>query len=569
MPQPNKAQVYMGGDDPAIAAKRQQYEQALERLSKSLETRQQRMFDPRLLNVAMAFLSPEKPGSFWDALAPAAAGYNKGQATLAAEEEAIARAQMEAASTGLDIERQKQADAQLAQYLGGAQTAAPLALQTPPTAGAEPSAPLSAGVLPTAQQAPGPLSAQYGVRIMPPNPNRMTGRQFIELNRWTMPPLELLMKAQEIDQKNLIVTDAFAFDEATGIMYPAPKENLLERQIPDLKQPGKFKSVKLTAQEAYQLDALRSARHPAYLDYVEQLETIPERAAKPDLTKKDTSQLLAPQGAGATQNVAGGLPSISESAAAAKAEETRVVGRETAALKTEESLPAKTEAAQRAFHAAAEIENLAKKTPTAFGRLKQSGLIPGILNLVSQGVQTPGGSISIKQLDEFVVQTTGEEGDLVVRQRAARSFAELMLAFRRQYFAGYGGGAITEGEQRLANNLASAVEDDPRAIVSIMALIKARSQYDLDENRNWIKFKRENKKANYTDFTESDEYLERQDRYNRRIGKMFGIEAAIPTEQKAQSATGRTGTTLAKPIKGRHTPEQIKAARDKLRGVGG
>lgn len=520
MPSKAPAQVYMGGDDPAIVAKRQAYEQALERLSKSLDARQQRMFDPAMLNVAAAFLGPSKTGSFWESLGSAAQGYSRGQEQLIKEEQDIARAQMEAASAGLDIERQKQSDAQLAQYLGG--RGQPATLQTAAAEG-----------LPSAA---GPLSQQQGVQIMP-TPQRMTGQKFIELNRGTMPPRELLKEAEKIDRENMKITESGAFDIATGRFYPAPKGDLVERAIYGYGPKGETQTVKVPSQIAYRLDELAAARDPAYYALVEQIKSGPPRPGMP------TGE---------------GLPAASESAARAKAEETRVVGREAAALKTEESLPAKTEAAQRAFSAAVDTERLVKKNPTAFGRLKQSGLMPGILNLVSQGVQTPGGSINIKQLDEFVVQTTGKEGDLVDRKLAARNMAELVLAFRRQYFSGYGGGAISDMEQSIVNQLASAPEDDPKTILSIMNLIKLRSQFDIDENRNWLKFKRENKKANYNDFAESEEYLERQDRYNRKIGKMFGTEPAVPSEQKTPSGS-----------KQGFTPEQINAARDRLRKLKG
>jgi len=249
MPPKEKTQVYMGGDDPGIVEKRAAYEQALERLSNSLEARKQQFFDPALLNVAKAFLTPTKTGSFFESLAPAAEGYARGQQESADLEEKIARAQMEAAAAGLDIERQKQADAQLARYLGGQPSGQPSAPPSEPTGGLPDRASGVGEYLPK----PGPLS-QMGIQVMPPRQDRMTGRQFIEMNRGTMPPRELLKQAQEIDQKNVKATDAYIFDEAAGVLYPTPGADLKKRNLRGAGPGGETIGVEVSPRQAFLLD---------------------------------------------------------------------------------------------------------------------------------------------------------------------------------------------------------------------------------------------------------------------------------------------------------------------------
>lgn len=527
MPTKPQTPVYVGGDDPALIEKRRSYEEALERLNRSLDARQKRFFDPAMLGAAQELLSPGKTGSFFEAIGRAAGAYGRGQEGLIKEEQDIARAQLESTQTGLELERQKQADASLESYLQGKKSPAEQPM----------------GGLAIAQAPAGPLAdiGQYGIKISPANPDRMTGEEFIRLNRGRMAPQDLMREAQKIEKENIKVTEAGVFNEATGMFYPSPKGELVERQIYGYGPKGEAQTVKVPQATAFMLDQYAAAKDPRYYDLVEQI-----RSGPPRKTVQFAGQPEVPAPSAA-------LPSKSEMDAAAEAGKELEVGRVKAALKSEEALPGKTEAAQRAFAAAADTERIVKKNPTAFGRLKQQGLVPGILNLVSQGVQTPGGSINVKQLDEFVVQTTGKEGDLVDRQLAARNMAELILAFRRQYFSGYGGGAISDMEQAIVNQLSARLEDDPRTIVGIMNLIKKRSQYDIDESRKWLEFKRENKKANYSDFTESPDYLARQDKYNRAIGKMFGTEPAVPSEQKGTS---------------QFTPEQINAARQRLLGRG-
>ena len=571
---PNKPQsaVYVGGEDPEVVKKRAAYEQAQEKLQQALESRQSRMFDPALLGAATGFLTGSQTGSFWEGLGRAAKGYSAGEQEANKEAQDLAQQQMSAAQTGLEVERQRQSDMALRRYLGQATPNAPSAGGLPaPAAGGLPApGTLSAGSLPVtgalpaagparpaepSEQPKGPLAdiGQYGIRFRPADSNRMTGKKFIELNMYTMPAQELLKEAHRIDAENTKTTEAGTVDLAEGTYYPAPKGELVSRQIYGYGPKGETQTVSIPQQTAFILDQLAATGDPRYYDVVEQLKSGPPRkkmqavTGQPGVTPVEAPEVPAIQP----------LKTSSEVAASAAAESELQKGRAGSAVKTEEQLPAKNEAAGRAFQAAADTERLVKKNPAAFGVLQRPGVASGILNLVSQGLQTPSGRISIPQLDAFIVQTTGKDGDLVDRQLAARSLAELELAFRRQYFAGYGGGAISDKEQNIILQLTASPLEDPRAIAAKMALIKMRSQYDLDEYRNWVKFQRQNKNLSYTDFIQSDDYLNRLDQYSSKVGKAFGTEPAVPTEKKAQPKTGG------------FTPEQIKAARDRLLNVGG
>jgi hypothetical protein len=377
-----------------------------------------------------------------------------------------------------------------------------------------------------------------------------------------MPPQELMLKAQELDQKNIKVTESGAFDEATGMFYPAPKGELVERQIPDISRPGKVKTVKVPTQVAYQLDALRAARDPAYLDFVEQIETFPQRAAKP-------AEAAAPQGGGAIQPAAGqaraaeqaaptALPSVSESAAEAERIKKQAVGREEMALEKEKLINSQIQGAQRGFQAAADTDALVKRAAAQgrnpFGILSQPGVGNAILGAVSQGISTPGGSISIPQLENQIVVATGSKGDVEDRKAVARNAAELTLAFRRMYLQGQG--AISNNENDIVRSLAGTETDTPENLLRVSKLLKMRYQYEIDEQRNWVKFKKANKGANYLDFEESDDYLARRDNYDRKVAKTFGYEPSIPSEQKQAEKPAAPG---------KFTPDQLQNARARLK----
>jgi len=536
MPPKEKTQVYMGGDDPGIVEKRAAYEQALERLSNSLEARKQQFFDPALLNVAKAFLTPTKTGSFFESLAPAAEGYARGQQESADLEEKIARAQMEAAAAGLDIERQKQADAQLARYLGGQPSGQPSAPPSEPTGGLPDRASGVGEYLPK----PGPLS-QMGIQVMPPRQDRMTGRQFIEMNRGTMPPRELLKQAQEIDQKNVKATDAYIFDEAAGVLYPTPGADLKKRNLRGAGPGGETIGVEVSPRQAFLLDLYEANDDPRYYDLARQIARGPKtQGPEPEPIK-----------------------GIAESAAAAEAAKVRAVKREEIAAKYEENAPQIAQSARGMKFAASNTEQIVSKRPEIFGILKQPYILNTIANVVSQGLKVKDGTISIPQLDEAVVQITGKKGDLATRKLVTRNIAQTQLEFRRLYFSGYGGGAISDMEQRKADQLSAAIEDDPAAILAISKLIKTRAQFDIDNYKNWLEFKKSNKGANYSDYMESEPYLARLDKFENNLASMFGAEPAVPSEpRKSQAPRKQSG-------KSEFTPEQIENARARLRKLKG
>jgi len=59
---------YLSGDDPDIIDANRRYQEALARLTESLDVRKNRFFDPTLLAVAEGFLGPTQTGSFGEAL---------------------------------------------------------------------------------------------------------------------------------------------------------------------------------------------------------------------------------------------------------------------------------------------------------------------------------------------------------------------------------------------------------------------------------------------------------------------------------------------------------------------
>ena len=526
MPEKTPTPIYVGGDDPAIVEKRRAYEEALDRLSRSLETRQQRMFDPALLGAAVELLSPGKTGSFFEAAGRAAGAYGKGQEGLIKEEQDIARSKLETAQMGLELERQRQSDIQLENFLKGrgAPSAAP--------AGAQPSGPLS-------------QVGNYGYQIAPPDPNAITGDEFIQMNRGVMPMRELLQKAADIDAKNRVHTEKGVIDKARGIMYPYMETGVVTRMIRD--ENGVPKKVEMSAIDAAELDRAELAKDP--VKYAEVRARI--QGGGPLAPTPKPPEVAAPP-----------LQSVGEREIEQERKKEQAVGREKLALEQEKGLPARTAAARVGYQAAADTEAILKRAaregrnPT--GLFDNVGFTSAILGAVQEGLTVGNGKIAIPQLETAIskIPGIGTQQDLRDRKAIARNSAQLVLAFRKQYYEGQG--AVSNAESQAVIPLAGSELDSMANLLRVSGLLKARNQFDLDEARKWTEFKRENPGANYTDFTDSKPYLRRLDDYDRKIAKMFGFEPSVPTEQKTPQKTGTS----------KFTPEQIEAARKRLLGKG-
>jgi hypothetical protein len=238
---------YLPGEDPDTVEANRRYQEALAKLTESLDTRKNRFFDPTLLAAAAGFLAPTQTGGFGESLGKAAANIGPAEAASQKEEQDILQQKLGLAGQGLELQRLKARDAELGKYLNP-QGQAPAPAPTGPLAGPQaapvngplsapppnlseiraegpPAAPTAApsgalsqanapapapvvvgspqGAL-TAMQAnkpPGYESVE-GIQVAPANPNFMTGRDYVKLNRFdkTKSPGDLIKEGQEIEQ---------------------------------------------------------------------------------------------------------------------------------------------------------------------------------------------------------------------------------------------------------------------------------------------------------------------------------------------------------------------------------
>lgn len=117
---------YLPGEDPDTVEANRRYQEALAKLTESLDNRKNRFFDPTLLAMAEGFLGPSQTGSFGEALGRVAGKLGPAEAAAAKEQQDLAQQQVAVAGQGLELQRLKSRDAELSKYLNpGAAPATP------------------------------------------------------------------------------------------------------------------------------------------------------------------------------------------------------------------------------------------------------------------------------------------------------------------------------------------------------------------------------------------------------------------------------------------------------------
>jgi hypothetical protein len=241
-----------------------QTEEALNTLLGALERRRAKpMFDPVGLATAGGFMKPTRTGSGFEALSNAIEAYTG--ARQGERQREIEDAQQYLGVVGQlgEIERRKRRDKQFQGLFGGAP-------QT--TLGTAPSAqPVEEEIVVTDKRVeqrgvpgsesftPPGLPQGKGIQLLSPNENIQTGRQYLKgaYLEGKVDYSEALKNAQEVERKRYEVRENGIVDLRTGLFYPTPKGELVERQIQD-PDTGSVQTFKIPSGIAMQLDHLQA-----------------------------------------------------------------------------------------------------------------------------------------------------------------------------------------------------------------------------------------------------------------------------------------------------------------------
>lgn len=456
------------------------YQEALDRVTASLDARKNRLFDPTLLAMAEGFLAPTRTGGFGESLGMAAGKIRGAEEAKFKEEQELAQAQLGLAQQGMQLERQRQMSQAYAQALN------------PPgsSAGATPRAPgAPAGAVGAPAAAPAGGAGPEGFQIAPPRPLSMTKEQFLRTAQMEGVPLgKALRDWDEYSRKSIETRESGRFDSDTGRFFPVPKAEQVNIQI-----RGYQGTYPVSPEDAMRLSALERAGDVAGF------KALADRIVK-------------------------GPAGTSRVSSAEELEQERARGK----ILTEEE--AKTEASQRndivsradqagqKIRVANQVLTLAEDPASArmFGILNNPAFSSAIAKLAETGIGIPGFSIGIPEIQNVLRNMKLRPDEIARFQYGAMLFAQSQLEASQ---LAKGQGAISDFERRLFAATAMTVEDTPGTLKMKAQALIARGQFDRQVARLWERSKGQFRSV--TEFKQSDEYDKLVSEYDSKLGKLL------------------------------------------------
>jgi hypothetical protein len=563
---------FLSGEDPDTIEANRRYQEALAKLTESLDTRKNRFFDPTMMAAAQGFLAPTQTGGFGESLSNVAGKLVPAEAAAAKENQDIAQQRLAVAGQGLDLQRLKTRDADISKFLGGDQPPAAAPAPTGPLSGtqaasvAAPKAgPLSAAPAPSAApvgaltQAAGPTPAApapeasaavprpapsvaptappaapqaapqgalsvtdvpQGIRIMPGNSSYMSQKEYVALNRSdkSKSMADLLAKGAEMEHQRYAKTEAGTTDYKTGIFYPAATGDYLD--VPIFGEGYNGSSYKIPKTVSMQLQYLANQGN------------------------FDGYKALADKFTG---KAFGKAPSVVDGS---------VEGRERAKklddAKIAEEIENRKDFSQRSKDAS---ETLAtanvmrrftedKDFKKMTGILNNDKVFSGIAMLVRDGIGGKNFTIGIPAIEDVM-----RNAKLTTEQQATyRTF--LMYTAQMQLNAEKAmKGSTTERERLILGNANISPQDTAETVRRKADLLTAKAQFDRQAARTL-----KSSKMTAEEFLDSDQYMQMYDKYYEDIS---GIATGLKTYQGPTAAPA--GASSAPATGG------LKAAQDRVR----
>lgn len=548
MPEKSTTTPYVPGGSAVAQAANEEYKKALEDMLTTLDTRKSRLFDPQLLALSKGFLAPNPSGSFFSALGNAAEEAGKSQLEQEKENREIAQARLGLAGQKVGLASQQARDLAARQWLSD---------MNKPGAG---------GV----GMAAGDEEDDGGIQLFPPNPNMMTGKQYIAQQLRLNPGADLAAlqkEAIEIDRKNIHTTDKAAFNLGTGKMYPVIGHGTTNIVIDGQEYP-----VSEGVARKFSIAQARGMNKGDWTDYLRLRDMIlngidvsggqpPKAGAAPAPTAAaptaaaptagtpaapaPTAAPQAPQAVttfGTTGQRLPGTQSKQQQAVQQKGEEA-YSGEEAKDVRaTISSLPVNARRSAGMFASAEQIKKLLAESGDYVGIFDRQGLMPALGRVVTGGFRTGrDGSFNIAEFESAVrlLNPSLTDKDIANVGMIASKLAELEFQYAQALAKGQG--AMSNNEREVIRRIGGSTSDNPETLKAKMRYIQEKAQYDLDLDQAWSDFKKKKENSGMSDLQQwrkfsNNELRDFNNRYEERLARAFGLKkAAVPSSSRGSS----------------------------------
>lgn len=524
---------FLPGNDPEAVLANLAYQDALMKMSAALDARKNRMFDPEMLALAQGFLAPTQTGGFGESLGYAAKNFREAQAQQEKEEQELAQARLGLASKGLEVERLRQRDRQFLNAMGEP----PGGLTTGQPTGALPSGQTTGGALPG--NAPRGFEGVQGIPVAPPNPNFMTGRQYLGMARLdpSISPTTAIKDAQKMDMERFQVKEGGVQDLSTGMFFPFPKGEQVTRQI--YGQPGEFK---VDARTAALLDMYAANGDPRYYEVAERVVKGPKAPPKPgEKPEAKPSEAKPTEGkpAGETR-----IKSVTE-LEAEKAEATETAQQRARAREEErkKAIAQASDATARmgTYNMLGKIAS-SKEAPLIFGIFERPGLWPQIATLIESSIGVPGTTIGIPQIRK-VMTNAGLPQELIDQSQFALSLmANIQLQISR---LAEGQGQVSDFERTLFGMAGITEKDNPQTILAKLDMLRSNAEFYQEQAKALRRFK-----GNIDDFKLSDDYTDMVRRHEEKLANIVEKRLGLKPPERQDATVPRTTAPSGRDNKG-------------------
>lgn len=454
------------------------YQEALDRVTQSLDARKNRLFDPTLLAMAEGFLAPTRSGSFGESLGIAAGKLRGAEEAEFKREQELAQAQLGLAQQGMQLERQKQMSQAYAQALSPGLNAPSAA----PSGGAP-------GGAPTAGGAPAAPAGPQGFEIAPASPLSMTKEQFLRNAQMEGKPLgQALRDWDEYSRKSTETKEGGVFDRSTGRFFPTPKAEQVNVQI-----RGYSGTYPVSPEDAMRLAALeRSGDTAGY-------KTLADRIVK-------------------------GPAGTSRIASAEEIEQERgrgkIIAEDEAKTETElrkEIITRGNQAGER-IRVGNQVLTLAQDPAASrmFGILNNPSWTSQLAKIAENAARVGDYSIGIPVIQDVLRNMKLTPQEIARYQYGAMLFAQSQLEASQ---LAKGQGQVSDFERRLFAATAMTSEDTPATLQMKAKALIARGQVERQIARLWEESKGRYRSVN--EFKRSDEYDRLVAEYDAKLAKLL------------------------------------------------
>lgn len=359
-----------------------------------------------------------------------------------------------------------------------------------------------------------------GIQVAPPNPNFMTGRDYVRLNRFdkTKSPGDLIKEGQEIEQKRYRDKEGGVLDLATGKFYQYPTGKTEEIQL--YGYPG---THKVDARTAAKLSMLAANDDPAYHDLAKRVVEGPRKAGAGEGKPGEPTRLKSQQ----------------------ELELETEKNKKMQSAQVESEIESRKDFNQRKKDADDTITtaNVFRRFATdpnskaMFGILNNDKVSSGVATLVRDGIGLPGFTVGTKAIED-VMRNAGLNAADQAKYRTFLMYATQMQLQQSKYMKG----AVSDFEQKLMANAGITGQDTPETIRMKADLMTRRAQFD----RRVAKVFKDSKMT-ADEFLDSDKYNEMRDKYNEDLADLSsGSKVLQQTPPKPAAAPAAGGAEPSK-----------------------